>query len=238
MSDRTCSIAGCERPSRKRGWCGTHYQRFLRTGDPNKVLHVIQRSTSPICSIEDCESPTFTKGWCCMHYKRWTATGDPLVTRTPTRGLSLEEAFRFYMPGDPPPAGVVWPWTGSVCAFGYGRFEKLGVRLMAHRVSYEIFKGPIPDGMFVRHTLDIPNDVNPNNLILGTQADNMRDKVERGRQPRGSSAGAAKLDEAAVHEIRRLCAEGKTSYYQLGKAFGVSASTIRAAAIGKTWAHI
>ncbi|MBW4813327.1 HNH endonuclease signature motif containing protein [Rhodococcus qingshengii] len=109
---------------------------------------------------------------------------------------------------------------------------------MAHRVSYEIFRGPIPDGMFVRHTLDIPNDVNPNNLILGTQADNMRDKVERGRQPRGSAAGAAKLDEAAVHEIRRLCAEGKTSYYQLGKAFGVSASTIRAAAIGKTWAHI
>lgn len=72
-------------------------------------------------------------------------------------------------------------WTGRRTATGYGRLVRGGKHLYAHRWTYQQEHGPIPAGMLVRHTCDNPPCVNPEHLVLGTQADNMRDMAERGR---------------------------------------------------------
>ena len=54
-------------------------------------------------------------------------------------------------------------------------------KFKAHRVSYEMANGPIPDGLIIRHKCDNPNCVNPKHLESGTQKDNMLDASFRGR---------------------------------------------------------
>lgn len=75
-----------------------------------------------------------------------------------------------------------WLWTAA--AGIYGRIG-LGSREdgweHAHRVSWMLYRGPIPEGMHILHRCDIPLCVNPNHLFLGTHGDNMRDAVRKGR---------------------------------------------------------
>lgn len=69
---RTCVIEGCESEARTRGWCGKHYARWLKHGDPQ------HERVQPTCSIEDCGNPAHTRGFCAFHYQRWYRHGDPL----------------------------------------------------------------------------------------------------------------------------------------------------------------
>jgi hypothetical protein len=64
---------------------------------------------------------------------------------------------------------------------GYGRVNVDGARLRAHRWIWSLINGEIPPGMVIRHLCDNPICVHPDHLLLGTQADNMRDMHERGR---------------------------------------------------------
>jgi hypothetical protein len=74
-----------------------------------------------------------------------------------------------------------WPWRGVCDQHGYGRVSFMHKRFKAHRVSFEMANGPIPDGLIVRHRCDNPNCVNPNHLEAGTHKDNMQDASRRGR---------------------------------------------------------
>lgn len=74
-----------------------------------------------------------------------------------------------------------WLWTGEIGSSGYGRFYAYGRKYRAHRFSYEAYKGEIPKGMLILHSCDNPRCVNPDHLRVGTDADNTRDKMERGR---------------------------------------------------------
>ena len=103
-------------------------------------------------------------------------------------GRTLSE--RFFARIDTIDPDVCWEWRKSDRArFGYGRlrmFEdgrQVG-RPMAHRVSWELFRGPIPDGMYVLHRCDNPPCVNPDHLFLGTKGDNNRDTFRKGRNLR------------------------------------------------------
>ena len=76
-----------------------------------------------------------------------------------------------------------WEWKRATNNIGYGMFRiKQGLMRTAHRVSYELFNGPIPNGMVVCHTCDNPKCVNPDHLWAGTMLDNIRDMDSKGRR--------------------------------------------------------
>lgn len=88
-----------------------------------------------------------------------------------------------------------WIWTGYTRKYRkqhYGQFRISGGMQLAHRVSFEIFKGPIPDGMFVCHSCDNPSCVNPEHLFIGSHKDNMKDMATKGRTNWISGVTAAK----------------------------------------------
>lgn len=100
-----------------------------------------------------------------------------------------------------------WLWMGNTDQNGYGRIGVLFRSRLAHRLSWEINRGPIPPNLHVLHRCDVPGCVNPDHLFLGTQADNVADMIKKGRKaplPRGSDHVSSTLSEADVMEIRRL----------------------------------
>lgn len=141
-----------------------------------------------------------------------------------------------------------WEWTAGSTTQRYGLFEagtaKARVRHMAHRFSYELHKGPIPEGMIVRHKCDNPPCVNPAHLELGTHADNVRDKIARGRSNtgpvvKGSFNGQSKLTEEIVEQILNLRNKIFIKSDELAKMFGTTARNIRRILTGKgSWEHV
>lgn len=82
-----------------------------------------------------------------------------------------------------------WIWTGHIDKDGYGQIaeyiKNTGKRtgLRAHRASYKLHVGSIPDGLTVLHSCDVRCCVNPAHLSLGTNGDNCRDAIRKGRAP-------------------------------------------------------
>jgi hypothetical protein len=132
-----------------------------------------------------------------------------------------------------------WQWTASKARGGYGQFcfQKRPER--AHRISYEITNGPIPPGLCVCHKCDDPGCCNPNHLFLGTNAENMTDKVEKGRQARvqGSDQGSSKLTEVDIPLIVAAYESGLT-LAEVGVMFGVRGETVRGILRGDEWPHV
>ena len=117
---------------------------------------------------------------------------------------------------------------------GYPRSRVNGKLDRTHRHVYRKFKGEIPDGMIVRHTCDNRLCCNPDHLVLGTHADNARDRVERGRGAAGEKNGRSKLRSSDVEKIRRLIAGGCRTA-RIAQQFGVDAVTIRRIRRRATW---
>jgi len=135
-----------------------------------------------------------------------------------------------------PDAGC-WLWERAVSTAGYGQVRDGKKLLYTHRLAYELFNGEIPEGMFVLHRCDVRCCCNPDHLFVGTNADNMRDKIEKGRQTRGSKCGTAKLTEADVVEMRRRYASGER-VEDIKKDYPVNIRNTYAAISGEWWAHV
>lgn len=130
-----------------------------------------------------------------------------------------------------------WNWTSYKDTCGYGRFSVNGKHIGAHRVSWIINNGEIPDGMNVCHTCDNRACVNPDHLFLGTQKENVQDMMNKGRynHPEGVRNTNAKLDENKVREIRK---NRHMRQVDLAEIFGVSQVAIGCVLRGKTWGHV
>jgi len=128
-----------------------------------------------------------------------------------------------------------WYWIGTIGPRGYGSINVNGASKRAHRVSYEIYKGNIPAGLFVCHSCDNPLCVRPDHLILGTQKENMQDMWGKGRGCKGEKAPWAKLKRKDVDEIRELYAKGGVAMRPLAKRFNVSYTTVNFVINNKSW---
>jgi hypothetical protein len=129
-----------------------------------------------------------------------------------------------------------WMWIGARST-DYGQLYVDGKVIYAHRLSYILHCDEIPDGMKVLHRCDNRWCVNPAHLFLGTQQDNMNDKVSKNRQAKGITNGNAKLTELDVIEIRRLLAQPITQK-SIADKFGVDPKLITLIKRREIWRHL
>lgn len=120
-----------------------------------------------------------------------------------------------------------WEWQASTAHGGYGMIQNGKDYMKAHRFSWEIHFGPIPENIWVLHKCDNRKCVNPNHLFLGTPVDNVQDMMQKGRFILCSpeKRGNAKLSEKDVEEIRRLACQG-TKQRQIAEIYNISQSLV------------
>lgn len=149
-----------------------------------------------------------------------------------------------------------WEWMGARAKktsskLDYGLFRHIDKMRSAHRVAWELTHGPIPGGTCVLHRCDNPPCVNPDHLFLGTQVENLRDMVSKGRAvyfsdkgkgvPKGTRIGSKNpnslLTEELVFELRHVHASGMT-FSEMSEKFKISKTTLRNAVLGRTWSRL
>lgn len=146
---------------------------------------------------------------------------------------------RFWKKVDRRQAGECWPWTASLHDKGYGQIylaeaEGESRKEFAHRVAWLLTSGSIPEGLHVLHKCDNRSCCNPEHLFLGTNGDNVADKVKKGRQEKGSAHTCAKLTEDQVRAIRR----DTRTLQVIADQYGVHNVTVLDAKAGRTWKHV
>jgi hypothetical protein len=132
-----------------------------------------------------------------------------------------------------------WNWTGGQNGNGYGLFKISLTRknMTAHRMSYTLANGKIPDGQWVLHKCDNRVCVNPDHLFLGDAAANVADMDAKGRRKNSPQKheqnGCAVLDSDKVKVMRLL--HGKFSLGALSKIFGVGKSQVHRIVTNQQW---
>lgn len=129
-----------------------------------------------------------------------------------------------------------WNWTASKNKRGYGYFAMpKNKHIRAHRLSWMMANGEIPNGLFVCHKCDNPPCCNPSHLFLGTSQDNINDRNRKDRQarPSGESNPFSKLTRKEVEEIRSLYPS--MTHAAIAKKYNVSRSTIGLIILKKSW---
>lgn len=182
------------------------------------------------CSVEGCARPVSVQqaAMCSLHYNR------------SRRGIPLSAPFQFHAKGTPEerlyqririvPDGC-WEWLGNRLPRGYGQIsvKENGRWTMryAHRVSYEVHHGPIPEGLYVLHSCDNPPCVNPDHLRIGSAAENMAEMKERGRSGRVMTADWVRAIRGSVD-----------STADLARFFGCHWSSIASIRKGRNWSWV
>jgi len=190
------------------------------------------------CSIDGCERPAHARGWCQDHYGRCLRHGTPLGGGPPKpKGLPLAERFwEKVQQGTPTEC---WPWTRWRDQDGYGQIDVSGRGRRAHQVALELSTGQsIAAGMVVMHTCDNPPCCNPAHLRIGTQAENIRDRDQKGRQAKGLGHLHAKLDVATVRTIRALYQQGGILQREIATRFDIDQASVSNIVRRKTWKNI
>lgn len=135
MTERTCSIDGCESRHKGHGYCSKHYQRYKKSGDPLRLPGGVgprSYARGETCSVGDCDRSPTKRGYCGKHYQRWAKFGNPIgVARIIWphcraaecgrdvfgHGYCSKHYYRFVATGDPEvlPGGRLAPGTYTEC---------------------------------------------------------------------------------------------------------------------------
>jgi hypothetical protein len=129
-----------------------------------------------------------------------------------------------------------WGWAKSKDPDGYGQLQVGDIPWRAHRISFVIHFGSSPAGMMVLHRCDNPECSNPTHLFPGTNADNMADCKAKGRRTvqRGIARGQAKLNDAAVRDIRT----SPQTLDKIRQKYGISLSLASLVRRREIWTHV
>lgn len=173
MSKRTCFVAECDAPAHTKGLCRRHLRKMRLFGDP-LVPDQPPGRPARFCPIDGCGRPARAHGLCGTHDYRRRTFGDA-HHEYPTA------AERYHAGYTTASADQCWEWTKGVTQDGYGKFTVEGETVVASRYGWALLHGPIADGLCVCHTCDNPPCQNPAHWFLGTNADNTRDKMAKGR---------------------------------------------------------
>lgn len=186
-----------------------------------------------ICNIGGCVGSVVARGWCRRHYSLWWYNGDP---NKHMRATGNVEARLRWHGWDETPRGC-WEFRGPKHRQGYGRIKINNTAELVHRLAYEAWVGPIPEGLIVRHKCDNPPCINPEHLETGTHKDNSDDKIERGRQAArsGEDHYGAKLTWREVREMRTTYKANGVSERDLARRYGVGRTTVSKILKYKTW---
>jgi len=195
----------------------------------------MQHVNPVLCSVPDCGKPRRANGLCQRHNDALRRRGDVnAIIRPQYVSKTPEERFWLYTRKGPD----CWEWTGGRYNTGYGKITAADGGMLAHRFSFILHHGAIPDSLFVLHRCDNRGCVNPAHLFAGTQAENVADmhakKRDRKRGLPGASNHQAVIDETAVRVIR-VSTERQVD---LAARYGVAQSTISAIRKRIIWKHI
>lgn len=127
-----------------------------------------------------------------------------------------------------------WNWKKALGSGGYGITWANGKTEYAHRMSYFAYNGDYDPSYLVMHTCDNPKCVNPFHLVLGTDAQNSKNMVDKGRSAKGSQVGTAKLTEEQIPTIRKSLLSSR----DLAREYGVCKTVILDIKKNKIWIHV
>lgn len=179
MSNRTCLVTDgvtvCGKKEAARGMCAMHYARWDKTGDPGPVGSM----RGGKCEEKGCGRPHHSNRLCKLHYDRKRRLGTTELPNPPA------ETPWSHIPKNADPltrlmARVVvteygcWEWQATVNWGGYGQFSMNGGHMMAHRASYILHCGPIPEGLDLDHLCRNRKCVCPDHLEPVTRSENLR----------------------------------------------------------------
>lgn len=181
MTDRICSVPDCDKPIKYRQWCGAHYQKLMKYGDP---LYRAYTPNPQPCSVDGCETLAKTRGWCATHYSRVVRHGDPLYTvqyptactidgclrpyntagycthhymhlkryGDPLAGRTrIDELWGFYLEHVYEPSDGCKLWPYALDKRGYGWLVRQGKRYAVHALACLAWHGPPPPGTGAAH---------------------------------------------------------------------------------------
>lgn len=192
-----------------------------------------------VCSIDGCSKKIVARSWCHMHYKRWQKHKDPLHIQTPIKKKPKVETLLDKYDANEEIKNECWEWKGKISASGYGCLDYKGKSTSIHRVSYQYFKGIIPNKMNVCHSCDNKKCFNPLHLWLGTTKENIDDAYRKGliNTRKGSKNHHSKLKEYQILEIRVLINAGMKNI-EIAEKYDVGHGTISLIRLNQTWKHV
>lgn len=229
-TSRICSVANCGKPRRKGEWCGAHYMRWRRHGDPlGGGAKPGPPKAAPIsCSVVGCNKQARAGGLCYAHWHRKKKHGDPLKGRT-----AEGEPLTFYLNSVLRFDGtdcLIWPFGRD--ADGYAQVWSDRRKHYVHKMACEASIGPRPTTKHeVAHSCGNGRRgcVNPRHLRWATHAENMADTLVH-------QTNGRKLTANDVWSIRGLLAT--RSNKAIATLFHVAPSSISHIRTGHTWAHV